>query len=178
MILIRTLIPVLVLLASLVGCADLGSQRSGGLADLSARISGIDWIAEARLVLDMSATEQTFALDARRQAFRADPGPTQRMRLVLMRALGGEGVRNEAAALALIEGFDMETLNEDVRTLAMLLGEPLRENARNVSLLGAERKLLVDKDQRIGELEKQLEAFTSIEQSIKERQKAHQGVKP
>ncbi len=162
----------------LLACAHRDGQTVLDIGQLSERIGGVDWLQELRQVQQLPDEEQASALRARQRAFRADPSWTPRMRLALLRALGTAEVRNEAAALALLEAGDLKQLDEELAALVALLRQLLQEQARQQALLKAERKLVSERDLRIGELEQQLEALTSIEQSIKERQKAHQGVTP
>lgn len=162
----------------LLACAHRDGESVLDFSHLSERIGGVDWLQELRQVQQLPVNEQGSVLRARQRAFRADPSWTPRMRLALLRALGGDQVRNEAAAVALLEAGDPAEQDAQLTALVTLLQQQLQEQARQQALLKAERKQVADRDQRIGELEQQLEALTSIEQSIKERQKAHQGVTP
>ena len=167
------------LLLGLVSCIPV-NQRSGmpDLRDFSTHLGGVDWLEEVNTVLLMPASEHAASLRDRQHAYRVEANATTGMRLALMRALGGEDVRNEVSALALLDEIDPQTMGREQNALAGLLRRLLMEKQQANLQLRNERKVFAEREARIRELETQLEAVTSIEQSIKERQKAQQGVTP
>ena len=137
-----------------------------------------DWLAEVRWIQQLPAAAQPADLLLRQQAYQASADSTSRLRLALLHGLGAEEVRDEARALALLGEIDPDTMSVPQAALADLLRHWLQERQRTQGLLRAERKVLAERDARIRELESQLEAVTSIEQSIRQRQKPLQGVEP
>jgi hypothetical protein len=138
-----------------------------------------DWLAELHLVQQLPAVAQLDELRVRKQAYQTGADTVSRLRLALLLGLGAEEVRNEARALALLdETSGSASLSESEAALADVLRKWLQERQRNQGLLRAERKAVAERDTRIRELESQLEAVTSIEQSIRQRQKPLQGVEP
>lgn len=166
------------LLLAMAGCAQWQPRPPVTLTELSGRISGPDWLDEVRQVQQLPAEEQAAALRARQHAYRNEATTVTRLRLALVRALGGEEVRNDTAALALLDEIDPLLMGADAAVLVKLLKQQLQEKQWALGQLRDERKVVAERDSRIQELETQLEAVTSIEQSIKQRQKALQGVKP
>ena len=143
----------------------------------TATLAETDWLAEVHEVQQLPATAQAAALRVRQQAFQASANPTTRLRLALLRGLGADEVRDEPRALALLEGLEAHASPREA-ALAGLLRQWLQERQRSQGLLRVERKAVAERDTRIRELESQLEAVTSIEQSIRQRQKPLQGVEP
>jgi hypothetical protein len=174
----------LVLLLALSGCAhwelppvsDRSIAASG--SDWLGEARGSDWLGEAREVQQMPAHTQPLELQRRQQAHEDEDTAVSGLRLALLLALGTEAVRDDARALEVLNGIDAARLTVTQLALGDLLGQLLRERRQAQTLLRAERKVLAEQEARIRELESQLEAVTSIEQSIRQRQKPLQGVEP
>ena len=165
----------LVLLLVLSGCAH---WELPPVSDRSIAASGSDWLSETREVQLMPAHIQPVELQRRQQAHKHEDTAVSGLRLALLLTLGGEAVRDEARALEILNGIDATRLTVSQLALADLLGQLSRERQQAQALRRAERKVLAEQEARIRELESQLEAVTSIEQSIRQRQKPLQGVEP
>ena len=167
----------LAVLLLLSGCAhwDLPpvTERS-----VSVSVASSDWLEEARRVQLMPAALQPGEMRQRELAHQAEATAASGLRLALLLVLGSETVRDEPRALTLLDRLDPDSLDLSQAALADLLRQWVRERRRSLELLRAERKALAERDARIQELESQLEAVTSIEQSIRQRQKPLQGVEP
>ena len=137
-----------------------------------------DWPAEVRLVRELPAADQPAELQRRQALHQSEGTNSSGLRLALLHTLGAAAVRDEARAEALLDALDPAALGDSQRVLADLLRQILRERQQAQARLRAERKLLAEQEARIRELESQLEAVTSIEQSIRQRQKPLQGVEP
>ena len=137
-----------------------------------------DWLGEVRAVQEMPVGVQAAELKVRQQAHQTQAAADSSLRLALLYALGDEAVRDPARALALLEELDPAVMGASQGALAELLRQWLRERQRSLALLRGERKALAEQEARIKELESQLEAVTSIEQSIRQRQKPLPGVEP
>lgn len=137
-----------------------------------------DWMREINRVLALPEDRQEEVLKQHQDAYQARPDTTSRLRLALLRALGTDKVHDREAALSLLAEIEpLQTTGREA-TLIALLRQLLEEQQAIEARLHQERKVLAMREARIKELETQLEAVTSIEQSIKQRQKALQGVKP
>ncbi|MCA1804074.1 MAG: hypothetical protein LC646_01610 [Xanthomonadaceae bacterium] len=165
----------LVLLLVLSGCAH---WELPPVSDRSIAASGSDWLGEAREVQQMQAHIQPVELQRRQLAHKHEDTAVSGLRLALLLTLGAEAVRDEARALEVLNGIDATRLNVSQLALADLLGQLSRERQQAQALRRAGRKALAEQEARIRELESQLEAVTSIEQSIRQRQKPLQGVEP
>ncbi|MCW8874482.1 MAG: hypothetical protein OQK27_01915 [Gammaproteobacteria bacterium] len=165
----------LVLLLALSGCVH---WELPPVSDRSIAARGSDWLSEAREVQQMPAHIQPEELQRRQQVHKYEDTAVSGLRLVLLLTLGVEAVRDEARALEVLNGIDATHLDVSQLALADLLGQMSRERQQAKALRRAERKVLAEQEARIRELETQLEAVTSIEQSIRQRQKPLQGVEP
>ena len=166
---------VLVLVLLLGGCSQ---WELPPVLEGSGVLVETDWLHELRRVQQLPAAEQAAELEARRKAYRADTTNDHRLRLALLLALGKGEVRDESRALTLLEELDSDSQGPSEAALAGLLRQWLRERQRLLGQLQAERKALAERDSRIQELESQLDAVTSIEKSIRQRQKSLPGVEP
>lgn len=134
--------------------------------------SSVAWWAEVRAVQALPKAHQAAELKARQQALKDEPSDLNRVRLLLLEALGSSAVRNESHALTLLGelGSD-EEVDPGLASLAALLKQQLKEKQRVQALLATERAQAAEHQERVKQLEEQLEALTSIEQSIQEREK-------
>lgn len=141
-------------------------------------VGASDWLEQARQVQEMPPTVQPGELHLREQAHEAEATTLNSLRLALLLGLGAETVRDGTRALALLERLDPTTLSAPEMALVGVLRQLLSERQQALVLLRAERKTVTQQEARIQELESQLEAVTSIEQSIRQRKKPLQGVEP
>jgi hypothetical protein len=165
-------ISLLVLLVLLTGCAALQQRitEPSPPAPCKESTSGANrWLAEINATRDQSPDRQQQTLEAWEQAFQASPGIDNRMRLVLLLATGADNVRDARRARRLLNGIDPLPAStgdrELISLLLMWLGDQ-GESARKLDILW---KQVTTQNRRIEELEQQLQALTTIEQNIQNR---------
>lgn len=101
------------------------------------------------------------------QAFGRSKSETDRLRLALVLALGPNGVRDDARALALLEPS---------RPARAEAAGPLRSFAQLLYALVAERQRQVREEEKRGAvLQQKLDALRSLEQSIRDREQRSRG---
>ena len=159
----------------LTGCAD---WELPPVTERSVTLASTDWLDEVRQAQQLPTAVQAEALEQRLRQHKAENTADSGLRLALLLALGGDAVRDDARALALLDQMNPADLTLSQVALADLLRQWLRERQRSQEGIRATRKQLAEREARIQELESQLEAVTSIEQSIRQRQKPLQGVEP
>jgi hypothetical protein len=139
---------------------------------LPAPVRDAGWWMEVRDVQSMPKEHQVPALSSRSRAYEEHPSNATRVRLAVLRAVGSSDVRDEGEALALLDEVKLDGLTDpELRSLVTLLRQLMKEKAELRVQLASEREKGVEREQRIEELQQQLEALTSIEQSIQEREK-------
>lgn len=174
------ILAIAVLMLTLGGCVLTQAGRGTAQVPESSVYEGggRDWLREIDRVLALPDDRQEEVLKQRQDAYLASPDTESRLDLALLRALGSDKVHDRDAALSLLVEIEpLQTTGREA-TLIALLRQLLEEQQAIQARLHQERKTLAMREARIKELETQLEAVTSIEQSIKQRQKALQGVKP
>lgn len=128
------------------------------------------WLEEWRQVLSLPDEQLQQVLRNREQSFGRDGDVRSRLRLALLLAEGPPAVRDQLRALSLLQSLDPEAVGGSAGALAVLLRETVSDQ---VSANGKIKRLQEDlalREQRIRELERQLQEVTDIEQSIQQRE--------
>jgi hypothetical protein len=162
----------ILLLLALSACSELQKFNSNWPASVIQGEQGASyWLAELHATREMTADQQRLILASREQEFQTNPSPNNRLRLALLLATGNEEIRNQRHALTLLEEIDPGSYNtsdqEMIAVFRLFLGEQRKAN-RKINILW---KQVGEQSQRIEELEQQLQALTTIEQKIQQREK-------
>ena len=125
--------------------------------------------SEAVTVSRASVESQRQALARAKQEFRREPSDANRLRLAAMLVTLPDPLRNEADALALLKPLATRDSGSPYCSFAILLTGEIAERQR----LAQENERLARESQRREEaLQKQLDAFKSIERGIIRREEA------
>lgn len=164
------ILKLMVLALLLAGCSGLQYYSGGGLAPVIEGGQGVNrWLDDLLETQTMSPELLQQTLDGWEQEFRDNPSVNNRMRLVLLLATGGEPAGDRKRARKLLKGYDADTGGDSERALVAILQQYLDEqgqSSRKISILWQQ---VTDQSRRIEELEQQLQALTTIEQHIQQR---------
>jgi hypothetical protein len=166
----KRIFALLVLVATLAACAELQQYRTTAPAPVVEGRSGASiWLEQMHQVRDRSPEKQQQALDDWEKALEGNPDINNRMRMVLLLMLGSEQVRDIRRARRLLD--DVDPLPDAVadRELIVMLQQMLDEQGQANRKLSILWKQLTEQNRRIEELEQQLQALTTIEQNIQNR---------
>jgi hypothetical protein len=94
------------------------------------------------------------------------------MRLALLLATGEGQVGDRKQARKLLNGLDAWAGGDSERELVAILQQFLDEQGQSRRKINILWKQVTEQNQRIEELEQQLQALTTIEQNIQQRDKA------
>ena len=129
------------------------------------------WLAELHDTRGMKPDQQQQTLESWEREFSKNPSSNNRLRVALLLATGSEEVRDQKRALRLLDEIDTSLYDvsdrEMITVLQQFLGEEGEAN-RKIHILW---KQVTEQNRRIEELEKQLQALTTIEQKIQQREK-------
>jgi len=160
-------IPLLVLAA----CSELQSYRSSGFAPvISGGHSADNWLDELHATRHMTPQQLQRELASRQHDFRYDPSESNRLRLVLLLAAGNKPVRDIHQARQLLEGLDTSSYSPGGQELVAVLKQFLDEQEAAAGKLKKLTRQNAAQKTRIGELEEQQKALTTIEKSIQRRE--------
>ena len=114
--------------------------------------------------------------DKARREFEQGPSDYRRVRLALLLSLPGTTFRDDAAALALLQGWTRDKRNENssLRPLAGMIVSHLQELRRSDEALQAQTTRLRDEQRRAEALQQKLEALLEMEMKMIEREQAAQ----
>ena len=166
------------LLPMLAACSDLqlirdptpqASQEKDTLV-VDGRHGVHGWLADSKALRGKSVRLLPAMLEAREQAFRANPDLDNRMRLVMVLLVEQEAVQDEKRARELLKQLRPLPASPDDREFIKLLLQFLdarQDDERKQSVLW---KQITRQNKRIDELEQQLKALTNIEQNIQQRE--------
>jgi hypothetical protein len=162
----------IVSLLVLSACSELQYYSSNGPAPVIHGGQGVNyWLADLYRTRDMTPDQQQQTLESWEQEFSDNPNSNNRLRVALLLATGSEEVRDQKRALKLLDEIDTSLYDvsdrEMITVLRQFLGEEGEAN-RKIHILW---KQVTEQNRRIEELEKQLQALTSIEQKIQQREK-------
>lgn len=163
----------LVLLATLSGCAELRQlppvQVSQPHSEPDTDTGAVLWLAAANRTRDQSPEQQLQTLANREQAYQDNPDINHRMQLALLLATGADEVRDTRRARQLLNGIDPLPDEVGDRELISLLLQWLDDQTEASRKLKILWKQATEQNLRIEELEQQLQALTTIEQNIQNR---------
>jgi len=160
------------LLMLLAACSQFQSYSSTGLAPVISGGHGVNyWLSELNDTRKMSPEQLQETLKSREQEFHHDPGTSNRLRLVLLLAVGNEPVRDPQRALELLEEMNPVPDNPSDREMVAVLQQFLDEQVAAIQKIDELSQQVKRQNTRIEELEQQQKALTTIEQSIQEREK-------
>lgn len=166
--------PLLILIVLLMaGCQPMAVQQDrSGPVPVTLRIDDAAyWLEEWQRLMDLPADQVQQAIELREQEFRQDPRDVRaRLRLALMLVEGPAAVRDTRRAQSLIEGFDPARASASSKALAALLDQVVRERIAASDKIASLKQGLSASEQRVKELERQLQELTDIEQSIQQRE--------
>jgi hypothetical protein len=143
----------------------------GGEAPVALRVDDAAyWLEEWRQVLSLPDDQLQQVLRSREQAFGRDGDVRSRLRLALLLAEGPPLVRDRLRALSLLQSVDPEAAGGSAGALAVLLRQTVSAQVSAEGKIKRLRQDLALREQRIAELERQLQEVTDIEQSIQQRE--------
>jgi hypothetical protein len=128
------------------------------------------WLEEWDRAKGLQGDQLKQALQAREQDFAHYQDARTRLRLALLLAEGPVEVRDQARALTLLKKLDTERASASARALAALLTQNLREQVEASGKINKLEREMAQADERVKELEQQLQELTNIEQSIQQRE--------
>lgn len=167
----KRIFALLMLLTGLVACAEMQQYRTTVLAPvIESRTGANTWLEMMHEVRDRSPEKQQQALDDWDMAFAGNPDMNNRMRMVLLLALGSEQVRDIRRARRLLDAVDPLPDAAADRELIVILQQMLDEQGQSNRKLSILWKQVTEQNRRIEELEQQLQALTTIEQNIQSRE--------
>lgn len=162
-----------VMAALLSGCSELQHYGDGGFAPVIDSGRGVNrWLDELHATHAMSEEMLQQTLEYREQDFRDYPTTANRMRLALLLATGEEPVGDRKRARKLLNGIDAGAGSDSERELVAILQQFLEEQGQSSRKINILWKQVTEQNRRIEELEQQLQALTTIEQTIQQRDKA------
>jgi hypothetical protein len=166
----KRIFALLVLVATLGACAEMQQYRATVPAPVVEGRSGANiWLEQMHQVRDRSPEKQQQALDDWEKALEGNPDINNRMRMVLLLMLGTEQVRDIRRARRLLDNVDPLPDAVADRELIVMLQQMLDEQGQSNRKLSILWKQLTEQNRRIEELEQQLQALTTIEQNIQNR---------
>lgn len=162
-----------VMAALLAGCSELQHYSNTGFAPVIDSGRGVNrWLGELHETRAMSPEMVQQTLEVWEQDFHDDPTATNRMRLALLLATGEGQVGDRKQARKLLNGLDAWAGGDSERELVAILQQFLDEQGQSRRKINILWKQVTEQNQRIEELEQQLQALTTIEQNIQQRDKA------
>ena len=158
--------------ALLIGCSEWQHYNNGSFAPVIDSGRGVNrWLGDLHETRTMSPELLQQTLESREQEFRDNPTVASRMRLALLLATTEEPVGDRKRARKLLNGFDAGTGSDSERELVAILLHYMDEQSQNSRKINILWKQVTEQNLRIEELEQQLQALTSIEQHIQQRDK-------
>jgi len=156
----------------LAACQPVTVQRhQEGPVPLSVRVDDAAlWLEEWYQVVGLPKDQIELSLKSREADFDRNADPRTRLRLALLLATGPVPVRDQPRARVLIGEMDEARASESTRALAALLQQVIEEQLWSGDKITELKGELREADARVIELEQQLQALTSIEQSIQQRE--------
>jgi len=146
-------------------------RREDGPVPVTLRVDDAAyWLEEWYRVTSLPADEVEETLRTRQQEFSEHPSPRTRLRLVLLLAEGPAVVRDQLRALALLQKLDTTDASASARALAALLGQVINEQVGSSDKIIKLQRNVTQAEDRVKELERQLQELTNIEQSIQQRE--------
>jgi hypothetical protein len=164
-------------LLALAGCQPLPVQHDAGGQHSTSDPVPVDvraddavyWLEEWHRTRMLPDDQVLTILRTREMEFEQRPVPRTRLRLSLLLAEGPAVVRDQARASRLLEKLDPERASESAKALAALLQQVIAEQQWSGDKLATQRASLREARARIGELERQLQELTDIEQNLQKR---------
>jgi hypothetical protein len=161
---------VTILALALGACAELPQYwKADSPGPAEVRSGASTWLEAVHAVRVDSPEQQQATLDNWEQAFKGNPDINNRMRLALLLATGTESLRDTRRARRLLDGVDPLPEPAGDREMIALLQLWLDEQAQANRKLSILWKQVTAQNRRIEELEQQLQALTTIEQNIQNR---------
>ena len=133
-----------------------------------------DWLRELDGLLKLPPDIQARALQRQEQAYQQDPGPHNRLRLALLLGFGPRELRDEPRARELLES-DTNVPGKgdsDGAILGTFLGRLDAERKALQDELEAARRQAVAREEKVQHLQRKLEALTTIEKTLNERERS------
>ena len=159
-----------VVAALLAGCSELPYYNNGSFAPVIDSGRGVNrWLGDLRETRAMPPELLQQTLEVWDREFQENPSANNRMRLVLLLATREPPVGDRERARELLIGFDAEAASESECELVDIMRQSLDEGAEKDNKINQISKRVAARDQRIEELEQQLQALTTIEQHIQQR---------
>lgn len=166
----KRILVLLALLAGTLACTEMQQYRTSVLAPVVDGRSGANvWLEAMHGVRERSPEQQQQALVDWDKAFAGNPDINNRMRLVLLLTLGSEQVRDIRRARRLLDDVDPLPDAAADREMIVILQQMLDEQGESNRKLSILWKQVTEQNRRIEELEQQLQALTTIEQNIQNR---------
>lgn len=154
------------------GCQPVTMQRhEEGPVPVTLRVDDAAyWLEEWFRIVSLSTDQVEQAVKLRQEEFARNPDARNRLRLVLLLAEGPPPVRDERRAQDLLAQLDEAHTSPSSRALAELLRRMIREQLAASGKIATLQQGLSESEQRVKELERQLQELTDIEQSIQQRE--------
>lgn len=169
--LLVTLLPLLVACSEMQTLRDNMHQATDEPAPVIDGKRGVHgWLADLHGLRAWPPESLPALLDAREEAFRAKPDIENRMRLVMLLLVDVDLVRDDRRARLLLNGIDPLPSRPDDREFISLLQQFFDGRQDDEQKLKVLWKQVTQQSRRINELEQQLKALTSIEQTIQQRE--------
>jgi len=157
----------------LAGCSELQYYSNGSFAPVIDSGRGVNrWLSDLHETRAMSPELLQQTLEAWEQESSDNPSVNNCMRLALLLATAGEPVGDRERARELLSKFDAGTGSDSERELVAILQQYLDEQSQSSRKINTLLKQLTEQNLRIEELEQQLQALTTIEQHIQQREKS------
>jgi len=154
------------------GCQPVTVQRSEGALPLpvSMRVDSVAyWLEEWQRIVAQPEYQLRMALETREREFTAAANPRTRLRLALLLAAGPASIRDQPRALNLLKELDVAEADESEKALAGLLEQMIAEQQWSGDKIAEQRARLKETEDRISELERQLQELKDIEHTIQQR---------
>jgi hypothetical protein len=157
---------------TLAGCQPVTVQRSEGAMPLPVTVRVDDvgyWLEEWQRIIVLPTEQLQAVLQTREKEFTAAHTARTRLRLALLLTAGPASVRDHAKALNLLKHMDVAKADSSEKALAALLEQMIAEQQWSGDKITEQRVLLKESEDRIGELERQLQELKNIEHTIQQR---------
>lgn len=154
------------------GCQPVTLQRSEGRMPLPVTVRVDDvayWLEEWRRIIELPDDKLQLALQTRESEFAQADDVRSRLRLALLLAAGPASVRDQERASNLLNKKEFEEADESALALATLLEQMIAEQKWSGDKITELRTHLKESEDRIGELERQLQELKDIEKTIQKR---------
>jgi hypothetical protein len=154
------------------GCQPMAVQHNDeGPVPVTLRVDDAAyWLEEWYRMQSLPAGQVKQAVKVREEEFSRNPDARNRLRLVLLLAEGPRRVRDERRAYVLLSELDESHTTPSSRALAALLTQMVGEKVAAGDRIATLRQELSESEERVLELERQLQELTDIEQSIQQRE--------